>query len=127
MKKVSTIGLEAVRSPRSAEESEISGLAQPEAPLEHHFRQRHYQKYRTDQRVEPKECGINPFQAPAPGQPVLQQQAQEDNQEANHIGYAKAAEQSEAEEQGPHDHMRKESSGQRVSRSPRYHQRVQPA
>src|SRR5437870_1298298 len=71
----------------------IAILPQAKSAREDNFRHRHHEKHRTDERVEPEESSVNPVQAAALRQPMFQQQAQQDDQQADQICHTKLREQ----------------------------------
>src|SRR5437588_6875813 len=62
---------------------------EPKPAVKDHFRQRHHQKNRTDESVEPKKGGVNPVKASPLRQPVFQQQAPQNDKQPHEIRHSK--------------------------------------
>src|SRR5215475_14444769 len=101
-------------------------LMEPEAPLKDDLSEGHRKEDGADDRVQAEECDIDPVQASAPGNPMFQHKASDDNKPADEVSDAKATEQAESQQQAAHDHVRKKRRLKRVSGSPGNDQRVQP-
>src|ERR1022692_4495023 len=97
---------------------------QLESALKNHFRDRDGEKNRAHQGIKSEEGDVDPIQAAASRDPMLEHEAADDDGPADEIRDAEAAEQSEGEEEAAHHHVGQKSGVQRVFRTPSEDQRV---
>ena len=93
--------------------------------MENHFGYRHGKKNGAHHGVQAEEGDVDPTEAATAGNPMFQHQTDNDDQPADEVGEAEVTEQSKAQQQSAHDHVREECGGQRVFRAPRHDERVQ--
>src|SRR5215469_15545459 len=93
-------------------------LVEPKTSLKDDFSECYHKEDGADDGVQAEECDIDPVQASAPGNPMFQHEASDDNKPANEVSDAKAAEQSETQQQAAHDHVCQKRRLKRVGGAP---------
>src|SRR5438105_1370629 len=92
--------------------------SQPKSGSKRHLSDSHHQKDRAHDCVQSEKGHVDPVETAAAGDPMFQAEATHDEQPANDVGDAEAAEPAERKEQSTHKNMRQECRLQSVLRSP---------